>query len=261
MGRRFWGNTMTRLACPTRRHVLAILAASAALGRWPAGAAEPGPTLTLSTGMREPWTTPQGTGFTDLLVAELFQRIGLSGRVVVNLAASRALRLADEGVDDGLAARVAGLEHSYPNLVPVPEPIFENDFVACSLGRDLATESWDSLRPFGIGYIIGWQIFDRNLPPVRELTQAKDSLQLFRLLDSNKVEFILHERWQARWQARQLGMTLTVHEPPLARVPMFLYVHHRHAALAPRLAAELQAMKADGSHLRITRRAFADLMP
>ena len=32
---------------------------------------------------------------------------------------------------------------------------------------------------------------------------------------------------------------------------MFLYLHRKHAALVPKLAAALRQMKADGSHQRI----------
>lgn len=243
----------------TRRDAFMGLAVTmATFAGWgsPARARAP---LSLTTGMREPWTNPAGTGFTDLLVADLLRRMGLSGTVSVNLAASRAIRLADDGIDDGLAARIAGLEKAYPNLLRVPEPIFDNDFVACSLGLTFDTTEWASLSPYGIGHIIGWQVFERNLPQVREVTLAKDSNQLMALLKAQRVEVILHERWQALWAAREQGLVLTVHEPPLARVPMFIYLHARHAALIPSMSSELAAMKADGTYDRIASRAFADL--
>lgn len=240
----------------TRRHVLAALACllpAPALGRHPEDA------LSLTTGMREPWTQPDKTGFTDGVVAEAFRRMGRSVDLTVNLAASRAIQLADDGIDDGLAARVKGLDAKYANLVRVDEPIFHNDFVACSLGLPLATNAWSDLVPYSVGHIIGWQVFQDNLPQVRELTLAKDSAQLLTLLGARRVEVILHERWQALWHARSLGMDLSVHEPPLARVPMFVYLHRRHAVLAPTLAATLAAMKADGTYDRIAGQAFSGL--
>jgi polar amino acid transport system substrate-binding protein len=66
------------------------------------------------------------------------------------------------------------------------------------------------------------------------------------MLKSGRAEYILHERWQAEWQARVQGIALTVQEPPLARTPMYIYLHRRHADLVPRVAAELAAMKAEG---------------
>lgn len=217
--------------------------------------------LKLTTGMREPWTTPAQDGFTDLLVAALSKRLGLSMTLSVNPAAARAISLANDGVDDGLAARVAGLEKDYPNLVRVPEPIFVNDFVACTNAPQPSIKTWGDLSPHSVAHIIGWQIFERNLPALRELTTTRDSRQLVQLLQNGRADVILHERWQALWQARQLGHAITVQEPPLAQVPMYLYLHQRHAALIPTISAELAAMKADGTHKRLQETAFSHILP
>lgn len=213
--------------------------------------------LVLSSGMHEPWTNADGTGFTSLFVAELFKRLGLEAEVAFNPAAARALQLADDGVDDGLAARMPGLEKTYPNLVRVPEPVFNNDFVAAGTDRRQSIRAWGDLVPHSVGYILGWQVFDANVPSVRELTVAKDSRQLFGLLKAGRVDIILHERYQAIWQSREQGVALTVYEPPLQSTPMYMYLHRRHAALVPRVAAELAAMKAEGRHHAIMQKTLA----
>lgn len=217
--------------------------------------------LSLTTGMREPWTTPHQDGFTDRLVATLSKRLGVAMTLSVNPAAARAISLANDGVDDGLAARVAGLEKDYPNLVQVPEPIFINDFVACTNGPNPVVKTWADLSSLSVAYIIGWQIFERNLPSVRELTTSRDSRQLVQLLENGRADTILHERWQALWQAHQLNHPIKVQEPPLAQVPMYLYLHKRHTALVPAISAELQAMKADGTHKRLQDQAFSNILP
>lgn len=227
---------------------------AAALWAVPAAAEE---RLVLSSGMHEPWTNAEGTGFTNIFVAELFARLGLKAQVTFNPAAARALQLADDGTDDGLAARIAGLEKDFPNLVRVPEPIFVNDFVAAAITPSAEVRRWDDLRPHSVAYILGWQVFDHNVPPVRELTHAKDSKQLMGLLKSGRAEFILHERWQAEWQAREQGVALAVQEPPLVSTPMYMYLHRRHADLVPRVAAELAAMKAQGRAKAIMAQAMA----
>jgi polar amino acid transport system substrate-binding protein len=213
--------------------------------------------MVLSSGMHEPWTTPDGSGYTTLFVSELFQRLGMTSKVVFNPAAARALALANEGVDDGLAARIAGLEKEYPNLVRVPEPIFMNDFVAGTVGTKPRIRSWADLPGHAVGYILGWQIFEHNLPPIQDLTIAKDSKQLFGLLKSGRLEVILHERWQAVWQAREQGVELAIQEPPLVSTPMYMYVHRKHAALVPRIAIELAAMKAEGRDKAIMAQVLA----
>ena len=220
--------------------------------------------MVLSTGMREPWTNAEHTGFTDLVVTEVFRRLGVKAEVSVILASARGIQLVEDGVDDGLTARVIGLDEKYPNLVRVPEKIFDNDFVAATLAGNGANPSWTvtsfaDLAPRTVAYIIGWQIFDRNVGTVRTLTQAKDSDQLLTLLGNGRAEVILHERWQVLWHARLKNMILRVFEPPLAPVPMYMYLHRKYADLVPRVAAELAAMKKDGTYRALAERAFGDL--
>lgn len=212
--------------------------------------------LVLSSGMHEPWTNTAGTGFHNLFIAELFRRLGLKAEVTFNPAAARALQLADGGVDDGLAARMAGLDKDYPNLIRVPETFFVNDFVAAGTATP-PVRKWADLTPHSVSYILGWYVFDNNVPSVRELTIAKDSKQLFGLLKAGRIEVILHERWQALWQAREQGVELKVAEPPLASTPMYIYLHKRHADLVPRITAELKRMKAEGRDTAIMHQAFA----
>ncbi len=52
--------------------------------------------------------------------------------------------------------------------------------------------------------------------------------------------------------ARQLGFEdLKVHEPPLASLSLYPYIHRRHEELVPALAQALGDMKADGTFYEI----------
>lgn len=219
-----------------------------------------GEAVVLSTGMIDPWTNTGGSGFHQVLIREVFARMGMEAKVDINLASSRAFALANEGVTDGLAGRVAGIEKDYPNLIRVPERMFVNDFVACSRGAELPA-TWADLVPHSVAYIIGWQVFDHGLPQVRDLTLVKDSAQLLSLIKADRVEIILHERWQALWQAKFLGVTLHCQQTPLTRVDMYVYLNRRHADLVERTAAILRQMKADGSYDAIAQRVFGELGP
>jgi polar amino acid transport system substrate-binding protein len=208
-------------------------------------------TLVLSTGVGPPFTTPQHDGFLDRLMAEAFRRAGARVEIRVHESSERALINANNGVDDGVVPRIKGLDSQYPNLVRVPEVVFDNDFVAYSLHHRFRTADWQSLAPYHVSYLIGWKIFENNLADHREATAVKDAAQLFNLLRLERTDVILYERWQGLWQARQLHLPVAVMEPPLARQEMYCYVNRKHAALAPAVAAALAAMKRDGSYRRI----------
>lgn len=208
-------------------------------------------TLYLNTGVREPYTTPERTGFLDQIVAELFGRLGMSAQVLVYDATERGIINANKGIEDGLVLRIRGLDKAYGNLVMVPEKLIDNDFVAVSVSLDIATDSWAALKPYEIAYIIGWKVFEANLPAAKEITTVSDADQLFNLLRADRTELILYERWQAQWRLRQPGARGRILEPPLARTEMFMYLHKDKAALVPRLSEELARMKQDGTYQAI----------
>jgi polar amino acid transport system substrate-binding protein len=222
-----------------------------------AGAAEP---LLLNTGTRYPYTSEDGQGFLDLAIAEAFRRVGRDARVAVYAASKRALAHANAGIDDGAAMRVRGLEASLPNLIRVPEKLIDNDFVAYSLRRDMRIVDWGSLRPYDVGYILGWKVFERGLGANGAATRVRGPEQLFTLLAKRRVDAVLYERWQGLWRARRLGLDVVVHEPPLARREMFIYLHKKHADLVKPVARALRAMKRDGTYQAIVDRVLTPLL-
>lgn len=233
-----------------RAGLYALLVACALwLGAGPAGAA---PKIVLTSGVLAPYTTADRRGFLDQLIAAIFRELGLEAELLIYpTATERGLRNANEGVDDGLAMRVAGLEQQYPNLIRVPEPIAINDFVAISTRHRFATSSWASLQPYGVSYIIGWKVFEQNVPTGKELTLVRDADQLFTLLARDRTDVVLYERWQGLAKTRAMGLPVQVLEPPLVRTPMYIYLHKKHAALVPRVAQALARLKHNGNYDRI----------
>lgn len=225
------------------------LAGGLLLAALPAGAADK---LVLTAGVLAPYTTPDRKGFLDQIVKAVFQELGLEAELLIYpTATERGMRNANEGVDDGLAMRVAGLENQYPNLIRVPEPVAINDFVAMSIKYRFATTGWDSLEPYEVSYIIGWKVFEQNVPAGKERTLVRDAEQLFTLLARDRTDVVLYERWQGLAQTRAMGLPVQVMEPPLARTPMYMYLHKKHAALVPRVAQALVKLKRNGTYARI----------
>ncbi|MCW8914965.1 MAG: transporter substrate-binding domain-containing protein [Magnetovibrio sp.] len=204
-----------------------------------------------NTSTSAPYVTDDQQGFQDLVIAEAFKRLGLKARVEKYDASARALINANDGVDDGVAMRIKGLEANFPNLVRVQERLIVNDFVAYSRGLDLRSETWESLKPYMVGYINGWVIFERNLPSNQPKATVRDPQQMFAMLNKQRIDVALYERWQGLYNAHSSGLIVKVHEPPLASVDMYMYVHKKHAKLAQPLAKVLRAMKADGTYQAI----------
>jgi polar amino acid transport system substrate-binding protein len=208
--------------------------------------------VVLSSGALAPYTTPDGKGFLDQLIVAIFHEIGIEAELLIYpTATERGMLNANEGVDDGLAMRVAGLEKQYPNLIRVPEEIAVNDFVAITTKHRFDTSHWDSIKPYVVSYIIGWKVFEQHVPKGKELTLVRDAEQLFTLLARDRADVVLYERWQGLEQIRTMGLTAQVMEPPLVHTKMYMYLHKKHAALVPRVAQALVKLKKDGTYQRI----------
>lgn len=216
------------------------------------GPAQAGDKLILSTSVIAPYTTPERQGFLDQLIPVIFREVGQEAEVQVYPDASeRSLRNANEGIDDGQALRMAGLDKLYPNLIQVPEPVIANDFVAIGVKQRFATPDWNALQPYAVSYILGWKVFEVNVPSSVARTPVRDAGQMFSLLARQRVDVVLYERWQGVAQARASGMRALVMEPPLASTPMYMYLHKKHAALVPRVAQALARLKQNGTYQRI----------
>lgn len=208
------------------------------------------PVLVLNDTNEPPYTTPERTGFLDVIAGEAFRRIGFELRLV-KLPPERGLINANAGIEDGDMARIAGLEKQYPNLMRVPEKLVDWEFSAFSKDTSIPS-SWKAIRQRSVGHIKGWKIYEQNLAGAEHVTTADDPGQLFRLLDLNRIEVALYERSLGAALAKQQGLkTVLPLAPPLATREMFIYLNKRHTELVPRLADALRAMKRDGFYQRM----------
>ena len=222
--------------------------------------ADAGDKIILNTGVLAPYSTPDRKGFLDRIVAAIFNEIGLEAELqIFPTATERSMLNANAGIDDGLALRIAGLEKQYPNLIRVPEVLVVNDFVAYTTKLNFATDSWQSIEPYIVSYIIGWKVFEKYVPHAKEITLVRDADQLFGLLGNGRADLALYERWQGLERARAIGVKAYALEPPLVRTEMFIYLHQKHAALVPRVARAMARLKTNGTYQRIFDATMAPL--
>jgi polar amino acid transport system substrate-binding protein len=211
-------------------------------------AAEP---LRINTGVGAPYIQADHKGFLQVLVPEIFRRVGVDAEAVGYEASERAMINANNGIDDGMAMRIKGLEAIYPNLLRVDEKIIDNDFVAYSIRHRFATTGFDALKPYQVAYIIGWKVFEAPLRAAPSITLVQDARQLFGLLENDRADVVLFERWQGNWLVRERKIPAKLLLPPLVTTEMYMYLHRKHAHLLARVTEALRAAKADGTYRRI----------
>jgi polar amino acid transport system substrate-binding protein len=179
-----------------------------------------------------------------------FQRAGI-GAVVREVSPERSAVLANEGKTDGDVGRSAGLEKTFPNLIQVPEPIYQYAPTAFAYKRFDVAGGWDALRTHTVCIRRGLRQTEQR---TRDLTRQvlADEATMLRMLAAGGCDVAIMERNNALARA---AMTA---EPPLQRLlppmevmPLYIYLHKSHAALVPKVAAVLKQMRADGTMHRL----------
>ncbi len=206
--------------------------------------------IVIASGKSEPFLNATHTGFYDLLLAEMFKRIGLTAKAEL-LPSERSLINANTGINDGNVARIKGLEKKYKNLIRVPEKMIDYEFVAFTKNKKLKINGWDSLENYNIAYITGWKIFEKKAIKYKSLVKTQNVQQLFELINKNRVDIGLYDRWSGVWQAKRFSENIHFLQPTLASREMYLYMHKKHKNIIEKLAESLKSIKIDGTYQRI----------
>lgn len=170
--------------------------------------------------------------------------IPASARVV---PAERALALANSGATDGDVGRIAGLEKQYPNLLRVPEPVYQYAAYAFALNKLDVSAGWESLRGHGICIRRGIKLFELRTEGMQRQV-LEDEASIVRMLRNGGCELALLEP-----DSPVVKAELVAHPPlfkllpPLEVAPLYLYLHKSHAGLVPRFAEALKQMRQDGT--------------
>jgi polar amino acid transport system substrate-binding protein len=209
-----------------------------------------GSTITLNAGTAEPFITADGGGFYGVLTREIFARIGKEAKVI-RLPSARSIINANEGIDDGVIARTAGMEEKYRNLIRIPVSVVTFKFVAYSLDNEISVTGWDSFAPYSVGYIRGWRIYEKNLTKAKSVTIVNNAEQLFRLLMNGRADLIMFEYYRGTWWNEHLNANAHIIGSPVTENEMFIYMHNKHKDLVPEITQALEAMKQDGTYQRI----------
>lgn len=206
--------------------------------------------ITINTGTLKPLFNANGKGFYNKLIKEAFSRIDINADVIY-LTSARAMRNVNKGLDDGTMLRIKGLDKKLKNIIRVPTPVLKFKFVAYGLNKSIQVTDWASLKPYSVGIVRGWKIYEKNVVGTKKLTMVTGAEQLFKLLTNKRSDIILFEQNRGNWWNKYLNANAHLIGKPLAEKEMFIYLHKKHKALVPKLAKVLSEMKEDGSYQRI----------
>ncbi|MBN2510033.1 MAG: transporter substrate-binding domain-containing protein [Spirochaetales bacterium] len=226
------------------------------------GPPAPDDTFTISTSYNNLLSNLEGTGLLDLLMKEVFSRLGIEMRIIYTQT-DKSVYDVNSGLIDAELNRIAGFETVFPNLIQVPESNMTMHFVAFSK-KPLAldeTGGWESLRPLYLGLVKGWKILEDNTQGFPHVTVTPTETELFRMLDKDRLDAALYAKMTGYAVLQAMGIQGVRHiEPPLASRDMFLYVHNSHKDLVHDIARTIRQIKEDGSYDAFARSAYAEAL-
>ena len=201
----------------------------------------------------QPETAYEGK-WARLVYQEAFRRLGVPLEVEV-MPTQRVSAMVDSGAVDGQFMRVPAYADAHPEQVRVDEVIYEVGFAlwvsnpALSLSRlqDLAATSLVGVYKRGV------ELCQRSLSPLvpaERLSSVATEHDGLRMLLSGRVDYYceIDAALQSALYSPEFKGAAPV-RPLLTigdRILLYPYLYKTHAELAPRLAAVLKAMKAEG---------------
>ncbi len=211
------------------------------------------PMLTLVSGDMAPgfYHSREQNGLLDDILEQALQRMGY-GLHVMTVPTERSLKMTAAGLADGELLRTRAIEEYFPTLLRVPESLVESEFVVFSRDVIDLQDAWQSLSGKSVGIIFGMKIIESRVPSSALVTKVRDETQLFTLLQKKRIDYAVFIRGLGQYYLHKNNIEgLIVSDMSLENVPSYVYLHPKHAALVPRLASALQAMKQDGSYQKL----------
>jgi len=191
-----------------------------------------------------------------LIYAEAFHRLGY-GFQYQGHSGGRAPVMAENGEVDGEIHRPEDYWKTAKNLLRVEEPSFALSYVAYAAKPGIALHGWESLKntDYAVEYRRGAKVPEAALPAVvrpEKLSDVASTAQGLKKLLMGRTDVYIEQEAVASEAIRKLA-TETVDPAALYQAGVmytgysYVYLHKKHAALAPKVAKVLKAMKQEGA--------------
>ncbi len=184
---------------------------------------------------------------------EAFRRLGL--RVdLVSYPTQRIGVVLDQGLIDGEAARARIYADAHPELIRVDESLFDVTFGLFATNPAVELRRVEDLaaQKLRVGYRRGVLVCENTLVPVLPADQLADVTRVdqgLMMLAAGRSDVFCDNdiAVASALDVPELKGVTTIRQVLVLNVvPLYPYLHRRHAVLAPRLAATLKQMKAEG---------------
>lgn len=189
----------------------------------------------------------------SLICSDAFQQVDLDVEVRM-LPPLRGSIEADAGKVDGEVGRALTYGDTHPTLIRVEESLLAFRVAAYARIPGLKVSGWDSLKgsPYRVEYRSGYVTFkarlEKVLPPQQISSVVDSQIGLQNVALGRTDIFVDLEEFGDLQLARLPNRYSDVYNAGLVQdTPVYIFLHQRHAALAPRLAEVISKMKSSGA--------------
>lgn len=188
------------------------------------------------------------------ILPEAFQAAGAEAEFKV-LPPSRADRAFDAGEVGAWIFADASFAAKHPGAVQVVPSIGSDDIVVFSKRTDLKVAGWPSLKGYSVGYNLGMVVVENGLKGVAGLKvdPAQDPPSVFKKLDAGRSDLAVMPRGVGLMMIKALNLQgIQALSPALERVPLYVFLTAKNAALAPKLTKALDEILRSGRLKAVT---------
>jgi len=198
------------------------------------------------------------TSLAVLKVAYAKLGITVEGKI---FPAARALAQSDAGMTDGEVHRIKAIAPQHPNLIRIDIPINVVEGMAVTCDRTIDTTVVENISQYHLGIKIGTRYVEKLVDGMPSVVRKADENKLTQLLKAGRLDVVIGDRpWAISETLKADGECVRINEPPLVTIPLYHYLHKRHADLVPRIAKVLREMKESGEMEEVCRQAYKDIL-
>lgn len=186
----------------------------------------------------------------DLIYTEVFRRLGYEFHYR-GYPGGRAPIMAERGEVDGEIHRPADYDKLAKNLIRVNEPSFPLSFVAYAVKPGISLSGWASLKNtnYAVEYRRGSKTPEIALPAVvrpEKLSNIETPEQGLKKLIKGRTDIYIDQEAVITEILRKSGPSPVHQVGVMGTIQSHVYLHKKRAALAPKIAEVLKAMKREG---------------
>lgn len=182
-----------------------------------------------------------------IVLTQIYDNIGIH-ITIRPLPGKRAQYVANSGMKDGEIMRIWSYGAENQNTVRVPTPYYYLETMPFVLkNSDIVILNKEDLANYRLAKIRGVKHTNNITQGHSNTSDISSTEHMFRLLNSGKVDVVLTNTIDGNLALARLGLNNVITmKKPLARLPLYHYIHKNHHDLIPIIDIEIQRMKLNG---------------